>query len=381
MRGSINSVSFPIRPGRVVLAILLLCSAAAYGHDGLAHTKSPSKSIWFFRADSAQATLQRDFWNPQAKIFYSSSSRSGDLNYWWQAHALDVLVDGFDRTDNPDYVARISSLFQGVSKQNDGFTNNYDDDMAWMALALLRAYRCTGDKRYKTVAESLWDTIKEGWDANLGGGVYWQRNPHTYKNTPANAPACILACRLYDETGDSTDLEWAEKIHFWLKSTLVDTATGVVWDGIDTKGRVSRAQYSYNYGTYLDACLELYRITRNPSNLNEAVTTAKAADSVFASGGVLRSEGTGDGGLFNGIYVQYLVELTIEPDLDDSLRIKFESFLYDNAVTLWERGQIQGMGLFNDNWNSPPSGSVNLSVELSGLLLLEAEAKLSTHVK
>lgn len=366
----------------VLLAFLSTMVLGCHGPINANTSVTPGNNpIWAERADSAQTALEKYFWNQGQDLFYSNSGKQGGFNYWWEAHAIDVLVDGFMRTGDSSYVNRISLLYRGITLKNNGFTDGFNDDMGWMALALLRAYEITGNNNYKTVVYALWNNIKTGWDDSLGGGIYWQKSPRTFKDVPANAPACILACRLYEKFGNNDDLAWAEKIHSWLKATLVDSSSGMVYDGISIQGTLHEQQYTYNYGTYLDACLELYKITKDSSYLNEATRTANVADSIFAPNGILRDDGTGDGGLFNGIYVQYLVQLVLEPDLNNSLRSQYEDFLERNAASLWYSAQEPGTALFNHDWQTPPSGNVDLSVELSGVMLLEGEALINATEK
>lgn len=70
--------------------------------------------------------------------------------------------------------------------------------MEWTALALLRAYRVTGHEAYLNAVLDLWEDIKTAWNEQLGGGLAWKKDQLDYKNTPANAPAVILAARLYE---------------------------------------------------------------------------------------------------------------------------------------------------------------------------------------
>ena len=66
-------------------------------------------------------------------------------HYWWQAHLLDILVDA--ETARPGSVGRdtVARLLRGIHLRNLGrWTNDYYDDMAWLALALERADRVAG---------------------------------------------------------------------------------------------------------------------------------------------------------------------------------------------------------------------------------------------
>ena len=365
----------------LLIVTSLITSSAAFcaSRMTVANGDSIGAKLWEERADSAQTALDKNFWFSQAELYYSNSVYGKTRNYWWQAHALDALGMGYRRTGDSFYTGRMTALDQGIAGSG-GFTDNYYDDMEWMALALLRSYEATGTSYYLNQAQSLWTTIKGGWSLSPGGGgIRWSTNT-MYKNIPANAPACILACKLYRDFGDTANLTWAENIHAWIDSNLVDHQTGVILDGISYSGSVGTpnyGSYSYNYGTYVGASLELYQVTHDTSYLSEAAKEADTADSIFApTNGILRSEGTGDGGLFNGIYMYYLANLIREPALNDTLRVRFEDFLLTNADTLWNYGQRPGVGLFNDNWQVPPTGIVSLSVELSGVTTVEAVAEM-----
>src|SRR5690625_7385194 len=100
--------------------------------------------------------------------------------------------------------------------------------MEWNALAMLRAYQVTGEEGFKNDVDTIWQDIKKGWNSIMGGGIAWRKSQLYYKNTPANAPAAILAARLYRESGNEEDKEWVLKIDEWLKDVLYDDESGRV---------------------------------------------------------------------------------------------------------------------------------------------------------
>lgn len=374
------------------ISILFLISCLVAFSSGCSLKRNPIGSgdstgtqakVWSERADSAQNALQQYFWDPGHSLYYSNSGGGSDAAYWWQAHALNCLSDGWLRTGDPIYISRIMSLWSGFVKVHPAVTDNYYDDMEWMALALLRAYNETGDNSYLNGVNTLWQTIKGGWSDTLGGGIRWRFAQPLFKNVAANAPGSILASMLYEDFGDTANLAWAKKIQNWVEANLVNPSTGAIIDGITYQSGgppIYHTQlYSYNYGTYMDACLQLYKITKDASYLNEAVRTADVADSTFElPDGIMKDGGTGDGGLFRGIYIRCLVQLILEPDLNSSARARYEEFLQQNAESLWNSGRRSGTALFNHDWQSPPVGFVDLSVELSGIMLIEGEARVST---
>jgi Glycosyl hydrolase family 76. len=74
--------------------------------------------------------------------------------------------------------------------------------------------------------------------------------------------------------------------------------------------------------------------------LNDAKRAANYTISTLtnSSSNVLRDEGTGDNGLFKGIFIRYFLELIKVNDLDEAYRHKFVTFLNNNAYVLWTTG-------------------------------------------
>lgn len=229
----------------------------------------------------------------------------------------------------------------------------------------------------------MWNDIKGGWNEIMGGGIAWNKTKTGYKNTPANAPACILAARLYVDTNNPDFLTWAKKIYTWQKATLVNASTGIVYDGINGNddGQVQTSpgwNSAYNQGTFIGAALELYSITHESMYLQDAVKTANAmvSDNVMSPGGIMRSSDNGDGGLFNGIGVRYLTLLILNTDLSASTRDNYVAYLKKNAETLWLKGTERTKVIFSNNWNSLPGSTGYLTPQLSGCMLMEALALL-----
>lgn len=336
---------------------------------------------WSARAQAAQAALDRLFWNEDISMYnIETPCPDGACNtifhYWWMAHAVDALVDGYLRTQESLYADRLSQLHDGLIARNGGsFLNELYDDMEWMAIAWLRAYAAIGDERYKAAALVLWEDIQTGWNDHMGGGIAWQKSQLDYKNTPANAPAVILAVRLYRAFGKEDDLQWALRIYQWLKSHLIDPGSGFVWDGMNRTGdgKIDKEwEFTYCQGVYIGAGVELYSVTKDEAYLQDAIRTAGAAKARLANEatGILPDEGDGDGGLFKGILMRYLGELArVAPG-----RSVAEELLQRNAQMLWERGRDASRQLFHTDWTSPPPERVTLSTQLSAVMLLEQVA-------
>ncbi|MFB9328310.1 glycoside hydrolase family 76 protein [Paenibacillus aurantiacus] len=339
--------------------------------------------MWASRAEAAQQALEQLYWNPAIRLYdIEIPCEDGACNtifhYWWMAHAVDALVDGLERTGDATYQERLAAIYDGLLARNGGaFPNELYDDMEWMAIAWLRAYQATGESRYKDAALELWEDIQTGWNDHMGGGIAWQKSQLDYKNTPANAPAVILAARLYREFGRDEDLQWALRIYAWLRTNLVDPATGFVWDGMNRTGDGGIDKdwkFTYCQGVYVGAGVELYRCTGNEAYLSDAVRTAEAvrAELVSPETGLLPDEGDGDGGLFKGILVRYLGELLAAFPAD----ARTVQLLAHQADTLWQEGRDPERDVFGTSWNGKPGDRVTLSTQLSGIMLLEQLALL-----
>ncbi|MBO0936978.1 glycoside hydrolase [Fibrella sp. HMF5335] len=366
----------------LALPLVMACKDNSIG-QGAGPVTKPYVFNWTVIADSSSQALIQQFYNSGGRYFNETNSGSTKFNYWPQAHALDVLVDAYVRTKDNRYLSLMNDWYGGVPiKNGNTFLNEYYDDMDWNALATLRAYDATGDKKWLDVAQTLWDDIKLGWNDTMGGGIAWRKGQRYYKNTPANGPAIILAARLYQRLNRQTDLDWAKKIYDWQLKTLVDPATGFVYDGInsDNDGKTNTTwKFTYNQGLVIGAGLELYRATKNEAYLNDAIRTANftLADPNLSGSGLLKDEGNGDGGLFKAVLVRYLTLLATEPAVPAATRTNYVNFLTTNAETLWRSGTQKPQVVFGPNWaNRPTNGKAELTTQLSGATLLEAMTRL-----
>lgn len=334
---------------------------------------------WNSAADSSSMSLVTSFWNISGNYFNTDNATNKTFQYWPNGHALDILVDAYTRTKDNFYKTYIDQWHDGVRARNGNtFRNDYYDDMEWNAIAMLRAYKATNDPRYKEAALQVWNWIKEGWNSNAGGGISWAKGWENSKNACSNGPACILAARLYQEFGDEDNKNWAARIYNWEKTTLFNNNTGAVADNIDSNtGAINREWiFTYNQGTFIGAAVELYKIFGEKAYLNDAVLAANYTTSTLVTNSILKSEGTGDGGLFKGIFIRYFADLIQQDRLDDADRRRFIQFIKFNAETLWNTGTLKPAVLFGPYWGTKPGSTVGVTEQMSGCMLIEAMALL-----
>jgi predicted alpha-1,6-mannanase (GH76 family) len=324
-------------------------------------------------ADTLQTFTYGTFKSADGSYFIQNNGGNNTFNYWPNAHMLDVLTDAYLRTKSGVYTQRMKTLLNGIKTANGGaYPNEFYDDMGWLANASLRDYNITNDADYLNVAQILYAEIKGGSNTIAGGGIAWQRTQLYYKNIPSTGNMTILAARFYKLQNKPEDLA--------LKTKLVNPTSGLVLDGINRNqdGQVDNWVFTYNQGLFIGSAVELYNVTKDPAYLQDAIRTANntIADPNLTANGIFKSEGQGDGGLFKGVAVRYLTLLAELPDLDAADKTKYANFLQKNAQTLYVKGIGRPSMMISPDWNALPSGNTDLTTQLSGVMMIEAAAKL-----
>jgi predicted alpha-1,6-mannanase (GH76 family) len=339
---------------------------------------------WSLEANRVCDSMIRHFWGASfdgaatQNYFNAMGAQMSMKNeWWWQAHAMDVIVDAYVRTGNKKYLAYYEPWYEGIIGSNyehfddDVLHNNSIDDMEWICITLIRMYSSSGDERYLRHAKKLYENyIITTWgpddEAPWHGGISWSSdaNIHKTKNACSNGPAGIIAALL----GKTDDLK---RIYNWERSHLFDLQSGAVYDHIGRNG-VNRALHSYNSATFIAMATHLYAETNNDSLLNDIVLAADFAIRNFAVGNrqlmslVSRSDRGGDAGLFHGIFFRYLAELINAGILPEDKEKQYRKFLIDNAV-LAKTCLVNDIDIFSRDW-------VNIRITNP------AEAALTPHV-
>lgn len=350
---------------------------------------------WAELADSAQKKLIQYFWKPKGTGNYllhayhiNPNLVNDGYNYWWMAHTLDVFVDAYNRTGDALYKTRMTQLYNGALNYGGGsLWNFFYDDMEWMGLACLRAYQATGESSWRLRSIQLWNWIKTGWTESFaGGGIQWNKDAHESKNACSNAPAILLAARLYKETKDKTCLDWAIKIFEWMDNYLIFEETGLVKDSYGNNN--PNWALTYNQGTWIGSCLELYDITGEQKYMDKALKNCDFIvkdQTKFSPKGILyNQEGGGDGGLFKGIFMRYLSQLLLSGKLDTERQNLYGCYIIDNGKSLVDAATLKPELLFGYSWLKRPTamtttdtdGAYDSSIHLSGVMLLELLAEL-----
>ncbi|QIS12492.1 fructose-bisphosphate aldolase [Nocardia arthritidis] len=300
--------------------------------------------------------------------------------YWWQAHLLDCAVDAACRAHTPEHLDRVVAIARGIRTRNlAGWTNEYYDDMAWLVLALERADRLLG-VRFGDAIGDLRSALIAGWNP-AAGAVPWRSGDDFY-NTPAIGPAGIAMARL-------GELPRAGQLADFLHTRLRDTDSGLILDGIhEPGGRIDRTVHTYSQGVTIGLETELAMRTGESDHRGRAAALVRATAHRLTDAGVIAAASGNDSGLFMGILARYLAESALA--LGDTTAA---NIVHASARAAWaHRAEVDGLPLFGVDWSRavtppkdpgtfPPATPANLSrdlsVQLSGWMLLEADYRLT----
>ncbi|MCD8072336.1 MAG: glycoside hydrolase family 76 protein [Alistipes sp.] len=153
-------------------------------------------------------------------------------------------------------------------------SSRYYDDNIWLGIEFTELYRATGRPDHLAKAEEIWKFVESGRDA--AGGIYWCEEAKETKNTCSNAPAAVLALKLYKATENPRYLDSARSIYDWTRRTLKDPSDYLYNDNIAVDGDIDLRKYSYNSGQMIQAAALLYDVTGDESYLDDARKTARS---------------------------------------------------------------------------------------------------------
>lgn len=360
--------------------VLQGCGSSSSSEDDPTPAPQPEQTNWKQVAEQATQALVTHFWNGREGYFNSMPdvADTQQNQYWPQAHAMDVVIDAYLRTGSAGYRDLFDKWHEGIKKKaGNSYFNDFYDDEEWICLTMLRLYDCTKEQKYLDTAQLLWDDIQNAWNTKYcGGGMAWRKSQPWSKNACSNGPAGIIAARMYNILHKASDLDLAKRIYNWERDNLYAPGTGAVYDSMNGQdgNSVTTWVFTYNQGTFVGMCYELFKITGETLYLRDAVRASSYTLSSLSdlTESVLKDEGTGDGGLFKGIFVRYFTLLIQEPQLDASYKTRFVAYLKHNAEVLKEKG-LQAQYLIGSNWARNTS-AIDLGTHVSGCVLLEAVA-------
>ncbi len=328
------------------------------------------------------------YWDPAKKIFYcfdGGENRPEHPNgiyggrytdFWWAAQLWEMTMDIYEKTGEAYYRNMIGDVFAGFAVHYVNWRlNDFNDDIAWWAMACTRAYDITGNRLYLIEAKDMFDFIFDYWDDECGGGIYWKNtDDRDSKNACINGPAMVIAARLGERLRDESYTGKAVRLFDWMAATLVDPATGKVFDNIRVDGAVQQNWlFSYNFGTFAEGAYTLYRVTGDEQYRAAALKTLDwfLANKPNANG-VFAIEFNGDGACFKPIFFHALKRIAVwenNPAYIDAVN--------RNAAAAWANRRLAD-GLMTANWTAPAEdGQAIYSAQASaGVMIVQLSTDL-----
>ncbi|SHF96166.1 Predicted alpha-1,6-mannanase, GH76 family [Fodinibius roseus] len=322
----------------------------------------PTQETAYTAEDATEAfeSFNNHFYDHRVKLYHATTDQAEIGSIWTQAIFWDIVMDAYQRTENPDYLQMIHDIYEGGYKEYDGYNweNKKEwfiyDDIMWWVIALARAHTITGKEKYLDQSITGFDRVwRDSYDPE-NGGMYWSFD-HSGKNACINYPTVIAAMRLYHITGDEAYLDKAKKIYSWARENLFQETTGRVADhkvGDDPPGY---EDYTYNQGTAIGAAVMLYEETNDQSYLDDAVLAADyTKEEMSNSNEILPAEGDwNEQGVLKAIFVRYMDML-----IEDGGQDQYLPWLQKNANTAWRNRDKTRTLMYRDYDVPCPDGKI-----------------------
>ena len=196
----------------------------------------------------------------------------GGGGWWGDAEMFEVILDAFETTGDKKYQTYFRELYNNflIRNNSDWSYNEFNDDITWMVLACIRAYKYFGDEEYLKVARFNFDNMYQRAAKQPHGTLIWkqsQPNPLS-TNSCINGPAIVAACYLGEMTGEKEYYDKALSIYAGQRQLLFDAKSGQVYDSRawNADGSIANEGFNswastYNQGTMLGAATMLYKYT------------------------------------------------------------------------------------------------------------------------
>ena len=262
-------------------------------------------------------------WKARAYKQASTGWVIGNGGWWGDAEMFEIVLDALETTGDQQYATMFENLYTNFIARNkstwyqqgvSGY-NEYNDDIAWMCIACVRAYLLTGVAKYKNTAKTNFDGMFARADCYGNDLLQWKHSS-TSKGTNSciNGPAAVCACYLAIAQADTTYYQKARKTYMAERRTLFEMSngkpTGKVWDSYDQgSGNYNYWASTYNQGTNLGAAIMLYNHYGEKMFKDDADAIIRWSEANMAnSRGLIHVCQTVRGDLtnFKGIMLRYL---------------------------------------------------------------------------
>ena len=310
------------------IRIAALCFAAGAGIPS-------ARAFTAADADAVFAAHTKAFYreNDGAGWHIKSTDGGGKADFWTRAEQMEMVLDVYERTRNPQHLAMFGKLFRGfIADHGKSWSRNeFNDDIMWMVIACARAHLLAPNAGFLEAARTNFDLCYARAASNdLGGGLWWKTDNKS-KNACVNGPGAIAAVMLGKATGKSSYTDIAKRLFLWERATLFDPKTGKVRDNIHISGKIGDFALTYNQGSFVGAAYLL-------GYDDDARLAATYTMNQLCKDGYLSVSGeNGDGGGFNGIGVRWIARFM----KFRGEQATFEAWLQKNAEAAWQTRRVE----------------------------------------
>ena len=298
------------------------------------------------------AGVRDDIMDGFIKKYYKRASTGyvlGSGGWWGDAEMFETILDAFETTGNRLYQTYFQQLYNNFCRRNgtDWSGNEYNDDITWMVLACIRAYKYFGTTDYLNKVKNNYDKMYARALQQYGTLIWKQSQTNKLAtNSCINCPATVAACYLGDLTGDKTYYDKALSIYAAQRKLLFEASTGKVNDSGEwtASGGVKVNNYwasTYNQGTMLGAALMLYHLTKDNMYKQDAERIHNwTYNNLCNNQHLLNACQTIAGDLcgFKGIYMRYARRYAQELDHEDALQ-----WMENNAWHAFQNRNSEGV--------------------------------------
>ena len=247
----------------------------------------PASTIFTFTEDSAvpaayDASVRDAIMDGFLGQYYHDANTGhvlGGGGWWGDAEMFETILDAFATTGDLRYKEIFHELYVNFLQRNgqDWSGNDFNDDITWMVLACIRAYKYFGVADYLAKAKDNYTRMYNRAHQRFGTLIWKQSQENKLAtNSCINCPATVAACYLGELTGDESWYTKALSIYAGQRKLLFNENTGEVWDcrAWNSDGTMesggNRWVSTYNQGTMLGAAVALYQFTKDEMYIQDA---------------------------------------------------------------------------------------------------------------
>ncbi len=305
--------------------------------------------------ENTLTTAMRDDMMEKWKAHYYHKASTGYVigngGWWGDAEMFEIVLDALETTGKKEYAEMFHNLYINFCQRNrtDWSYNDYNDDIAWMCIACVRAYLLTGNTEYRTRAKQNFDKMYARANVYGNGTLVWKQG-NTGTNSCINGPAAVCACYLGIALNQESYFKKAAEIYKGQREWLYNINSSGVFNGhvydsySTTEKKVSNTWAStYNQGTSMGAAIMLYNRYGTEQYKTDADAIMKwTAQNLANSHGIIKVCQTVNGDLtgFKGILMRYIRKYAA--DLNHP---EYYEWLAKNAYHAWNNRNSKGISM------------------------------------